>query len=142
MIICFAFQAVVSSEKWWEHTTLYQIYPRSFQDSNDDGIGDLAGITARLDYLVDIGIETFLLSPIYASPMADFGYDVSNYTDVDPIFGTLEDFEKMSEEAKKRNLKIVMDFIPNHSSNKHEWFLKSENREEPYTDYYIWRDRN
>merc|ERR1712179_137361 len=142
VIICFAFQAVASSGKWWEHTTLYQIYPRSFQDSNDDGTGDLAGITSRLDYLVDIGVEAFWLSPIYASPMADFGYDVSNYTDVDQIFGTIEDFDNLSKEAKKRGLKIVMDFIPNHSSNKSEWFIKSENTEEPYTDYYIWRDRN
>merc|ERR1711970_375636 len=142
VVICFIFQAVASSGKWWEHTNLYQIYPRSFQDSNDDGTGDLAGITARLDYLVDIGVEAFWLSPIYASPMADFGYDVSNYTDVDPIFGTLEDFDNLSKEAEKRGLKIVMDFIPNHSSKKHEWFLKSESREEPYTDYYIWRDRN
>jgi len=138
----FAVQAAASSGKWWEHTALYQIYPRSFQDSNDDGTGDLAGITSRLDHLVDIGVETFWLSPIFKSPMKDFGYDISNYTDVDPIFGTLEDFETMSAEAKKRNLRIVMDFVPNHSSNEHEWFLKSEQKEEPYTDYYIWRDRN
>merc|ERR1711970_536264 len=142
VVICFIFQAVASSGKWWEHTNLYQIYPRSFQDSNDDGTGDLACITARLDSLVDIGVEAFWLPPIYASPMADFGYDVSNYTDVDPIFGTLEDFDNLSKEAQKRNLKIIMDFIPNHSSDQHEWFIKSENREEPYTDYYIWRDRN
>ena len=147
MILSFAFiflalQASPSSGKWWEHTAVYQIYPRSFQDSNDDGTGDLTGITSRLDHLVDIGVETFWLSPIYKSPMADFGYDISDYVDVDPIFGTIEDFDTLSVEAKKRNLRIVMDFVPNHSSNEHEWFLKSEQKEEPYTDYYIWKDRN
>ena len=142
LLTSLALQARASSGKWWEQTTVYQIYPRSFQDSNDDGTGDLAGITSRLDHLVDIGVETFWLSPIYKSPMADFGYDISDYVDVDPIFGTLEDFETLSAEAKKRNLRIVMDFVPNHSSNEHEWFLKSEQKEEPYTDYYIWKDRN
>merc|ERR1719334_555206 len=132
----------MAQKKWWEHTIVYQIYPRSFQDSDGDGTGDLAGITSRLDHLVDIGVETFWLSPIYKSPMADFGYDISDYTDVDPIFGTIQDFETLSAEARKRNLRIVMDFVPNHSSNEHEWFLKSEQRIEPYTDYYIWKDRN
>ena len=131
-----------AQEKWWQTTSVYQIYPRSFQDSNDDGTGDLAGITARLDYLVSLGVESFWLSPIYRSPMADFGYDISSYTDVDPIFGTLEDFDTLSAAAKERGLRIVMDFVPNHSSNEHEWFVKSEAREAPYTDYYIWRDAN
>ena len=143
---------------------MYQIYPRSFQDSDDDGTGDLAGITSRLDHLVNIGVGAFWLSPIYKSPMADFGYDISNYQvfmsspssspssfskksfsihqDVDPIFGSMEDFELLVQEAKDRGLKIVMDFVPNHSSNEHEWFMKSEQREDPYTDYYIWKDRN
>jgi len=129
-------------ERWWQTTTVYQIYPRSFQDSDGDGTGDLAGITSRLDYLVSLGVETFWLSPIYRSPMADFGYDISSYVDIDPIFGTLQDFDQLSAAAKERGLRIVMDFVPNHSSNEHDWFLRSEAREDPYTDYYIWKDAN
>jgi len=128
--------------KWWQNTIVYQIYPRSFQDSDDDGTGDLIGITNRLDHLVNIGVGAFWLSPIYKSPMADFGYDISDYQDVDPIFGTMQDFEQLSAESRARGIKIIMDFVPNHSSNEHEWFLKSEKREAPYTDYYIWKDRN
>ena len=97
-------------------------------------------VSSRLDHLLDIGVEAFWLSPVYKSPMADFGYDISDYRDIDPIFGTMEDFETLAVEAKARGLRIIMDFVPNHSSNQHEWFLRSEAREEPYTDYYIWRD--
>jgi len=128
--------------RWWQTTTVYQIYPRSFQDSDGDGTGDLTGITSRLDYLVSLGVETFWLSPIYRSPMADFGYDISSYVDIDPIFGTIQDFDLLSAAAKERGLRIVMDFVPNHSSNEHEWFMRSEAREDPYTDYYIWKDAN
>jgi len=128
--------------RWWQTTTVYQIYPRSFQDSDGDGTGDLSGITSRLDYLVSLGVETFWLSPIYRSPMADFGYDISSYVDIDPIFGTIQDFDLLSAAAKERGLRIVMDFVPNHSSNEHEWFMRSEAREDPYTDYYIWKDAN
>ena len=126
--------------QWWERSVIYQIYPRSFQDSDGDGTGDLQGITSRLDHLVELGVEAFWLSPVYKSPMADFGYDISDYRDIDPIFGTMEDFEILAAEAKARGLKIIMDFVPNHSSNEHEWFLRSEAREDPFTDYYIWRD--
>ena len=127
---------------WWQHTTIYQIYPRSFQDSDGDGTGDLAGITSRLDHLTNIGVETFWLSPVYTSPMADFGYDISNYTDIDPVFGSLADFTALAEAAAERGLRLVMDFVPNHSSEQHPWFQASERREEPYTDYYIWADRS
>ena len=113
------------SSQWWETAVIYQIYPRSFQDSDDDGTGDLRGITARLDHLVDIGVQAFWLSPVYKSPMADFGYDISDYRDIDPIFGTMDDFEELATAAKKRGLKIIMDFVPNHSSNQHDWFLRS-----------------
>ena len=98
------------------------------------------GIESRLDYLDGLGVETFWLSPIYKSPMADFGYDISDFTDVDPVFGTMADFESLAAAAHAKDMKVVMDFIPNHSSNEHEWFVKSVAREEPYTDYYVWRD--
>src|SRR5690242_12754574 len=107
---------------WWQSGTVYQIYPRSFKDSNADGIGDLAGITEKLDYLTWLGVDSLWLSPFYPSPMADFGYDISNYVDVDPIFGNLADFDKLLEAAHARNLKMLVDFVPNHTSDEHEWF--------------------
>ena len=100
----------------------------------------LQGIESRLDYLAEIGIETVWLSPIFTSPMKDFGYDISNFTDIDPIFGTLDDFKSLLALAHERNLKIVLDFVPNHSSDEHEWFKKSVAKEEPFTDYYVWAD--
>src|SRR4051794_33757232 len=102
---------------WWQSGVVYQIYPRSFQDSNGDGIGDLAGIRSRLDYLQWLGIDSIWLSPIYPSPMADFGYDISNYVDVHPIFGSLAEFDALVAEAHSRGLKIIMDFVPNHTSD-------------------------
>ncbi|CAG7819462.1 unnamed protein product [Allacma fusca] len=126
--------------EWWQETVIYQIYPRSFQDSDGNGVGDLNGITSRLDYFVDLGIEAIWISPIYTSPMKDFGYDISDFRDIEPQFGTMEDFKRMSEEFKKRGIKLIMDIVPNHSSDEHEWFNKSINRIEPYTDYYVWRD--
>ena len=125
---------------WWRHTTVYQIYPRSYQDSDGDGTGDLKGIESRLDYLAEIGIETVWLSPIFTSPMKDFGYDISDFVGIDPIFGTLEDFKSLLALAHERGLKVVLDFVPNHSSDEHEWFKKSVAKEEPFTDYYVWSD--
>ncbi|XP_021952619.1 alpha-glucosidase isoform X1 [Folsomia candida] len=126
--------------KWWDSGIIYQVYPRSHQDSNGDGIGDLAGIQSRLDHFVELGIQAVWISPIYQSPMADFGYDISNFTDIAPVFGTLDDFRNLSDAMKERNIKLVMDFVPNHSSDEHVWFNRSVNRIEPYTDYYVWKD--
>lgn len=127
--------------KWWQRGVIYQIYPRSFQDTNNDGIGDLPGILKRLDHLVDLGADAAWVSPIYPSPMADFGYDVSNYCDVAPIFGSLADFDRLITAAHARGLKIILDFVPNHTSNQHPWFQHSRSsHRNPYRDWYIWRD--
>src|SRR3954468_19769734 len=118
---------------WWRDAVVYQIYPRSFQDSDGDGVGDLPGIASRLDHLVELGVDALWLSPIYPSPLADFGYDVSDYTAVDPVFGTLEDFDRLLAEAHGRGLRLLMDLVPCHTSIEHPWF-----REHP--DWYIWAD--
>ncbi len=129
------------SAAWWERSVIYQIYPRSFQDSDGDGVGDLKGIERRLDYLVDLGVDAIWISPIYPSPMADFGYDVANYCDIDPRFGTLADFDDLLARAHTRHLKVILDFVPNHSSDRHPWFVESRgSRENPKRDWYIWRD--
>ncbi len=126
---------------WWQRGIIYQIYPRSFQDSNGDGIGDLAGITARLDYVVTLGVDAIWISPINPSPMADFGYDVSDYTGIDPIFGGMADFDALLDAAHQRGLKLIMDFVPNHTSEQHPWFLESRSsRDSLKRDWYIWRD--
>jgi alpha-glucosidase len=126
---------------WWQRGIIYQIYPRSFMDSNGDGVGDLPGITGQLDYLRWLGVDALWLSPIYPSPMADFGYDVANYTGIDPIFGTLADFDTLVAESHARGLKLMLDFVPNHSSDEHPWFVESRaSRENPRRDWYIWRD--
>jgi alpha-glucosidase len=126
---------------WWQHGTIYQIYPRSFQDSNGDGVGDLAGITRRLDYLQWLGIDAIWLSPIFLSPMADFGYDIADYTAIDPRFGTLADFDRLVSEAHRRGLKVILDYVPNHTSDQHPWFVASRSsRHHPQRDWYIWRD--
>ncbi len=128
---------------WWETGIVYQIYPRSFQDSNDDGIGDLTGIQSRLAYLQELGITAIWLSPIYPSPMVDFGYDVSNYTDIHPVFGTLDDFDDLLEEVHQRGMKLILDFVPNHTSDQHPWFQESRSsRDNPKRDWYIWKDPN
>lgn len=130
-----------ASVPWWERGVIYQIYPRSFQDSDGDGVGDLAGIEMRLDYLVDLGVDALWLSPIFPSPMADFGYDVSDYVGVDPLFGSLEDFDRLLAAAHRRGLKLLLDFVPNHSSDRHPWFVESRSsRDNPKRDWYIWRD--
>ncbi len=126
---------------WWQKGVIYQIYPRSFYDSNGDGIGDLAGITHKLDYLHWLGADAIWLSPIYPSPMADFGYDISDYTNIHPIFGTLQDLDTLISEAHQRQLKVILDFVPNHSSDEHPWFKESRSsRTNPKRDWYIWRD--
>jgi alpha-glucosidase len=127
--------------RWWQTAAIYQIYPRSFQDSNGDGIGDLAGIMRRLPYLVDLGVDAIWLSPIFPSPMADFGYDISDYCGIDPLFGTLADFDALLEAAHRHGLKLILDFVPNHTSDRHPWFLQSRgSRHNAKRDWYIWRD--
>ncbi len=127
--------------KWWERGIIYQIYPRSFMDSNGDGVGDLVGIRSKLDYLQWLGVDAIWISPIYPSPMADFGYDISNYTDIDPIFGTLNDFDALLADAHDRGLKVLLDYVPNHTSDQHPWFLDSRSsRDSAKRNWYIWRD--
>ncbi len=131
----------MEDKKWWKQAVIYQIYPRSFQDSNHDGIGDLKGIIRRLDYLSLLGVDAIWLSPVYRSPQDDNGYDISDYRDIDPMFGTIEDMEALIEEAGKRNIRIIMDLVLNHSSDEHSWFQEAKkSRENPYHDYYVWRD--
>ncbi|HWT12723.1 MAG TPA: alpha-amylase family glycosyl hydrolase [Allosphingosinicella sp.] len=126
---------------WWQQGIVYQIYPRSFQDSDGDGVGDLEGIGRRLDYLTWLGVDAIWISPIYPSPMADFGYDIADYRGVDPMFGTLDDFDRLVAEAHARGLKVILDFVPNHSSDRHPWFEESRaSRDNPRRDWYIWRD--
>ena len=131
-----------TNDLWWKKGVIYQIYPRSFMDSNRDGIGDLLGIVQRLDYLGEtLGVDAIWLSPFYPSPQADFGYDVSNYCAVDPQFGNLDDFDHLVTEAHKRNIQFVIDFVPNHTSEEHPWFLESRaTRDNPKRDWYVWRD--
>ena len=126
---------------WWQKGVVYQIYPRSFQDSNGDGIGDLNGIRQRLDYLQELGVDAVWLSPVYPSPMADFGYDISDYVDIDPLFGTLADFDALLADVHQRGMKLVLDFVPNHTSEAHAWFKESrQSRTNPKADWYIWKD--
>jgi alpha-glucosidase len=126
---------------WWQSGIVYQVYPRSFQDTNGDGIGDLRGIAERLNYLVALGVDAVWLSPIYPSPMADFGYDVADYCGIDPIFGTMADFDALVARAHGLGLKLILDFVPNHTSDRHPWFLDSAaSRQSPRRDWYLWRD--
>ncbi len=128
--------------EWWKRAVIYEVYPRSFQDSNGDGIGDLAGILERLDYLVELGVDAVWISPIYPSPMADFGYDISDYCGIDPLFGTMADFDRLLAEVHRRGLRLILDFVPNHTSDQHPWFLESRaSRENAKRDWYIWRDQ-
>ena len=130
-----------NNEKWWKKAVVYQIYPKSFQDSDGDGIGDLQGIIKRLDYLETLGINAIWLSPVFKSPQADNGYDISDYRDIDPTFGSLDDMEELINEAKKHKIRIMMDLVLNHSSNEHRWFKEAKkSKDNPYHNYYIWRD--
>ncbi|MFZ1013414.1 MAG: alpha-glucosidase [Terracidiphilus sp.] len=133
---------IVSSERdWWKNAVIYEIYPRSFQDSNGDGIGDLNGITEHLDYLKQLGVDAIWLTPIYPSPQVDFGYDISDYEAIDPQYGTLADFDHLVAEADKRHIRVIMDMVMNHSSDQHKWFLASRSsRTNPYRDWYMWHN--
>jgi len=133
--------AAHSPDPWWKHAVFYEIYPRSFADANNDGTGDLNGITAKLDYLQDLGIDAIWITPCYPSPQVDFGYDVSDYRNIAPEYGTLADFDRLVSEAKKRNIRIIMDLVMNHTSDKHAWFIDSRSsKTSPHRDWYVWRD--
>ena len=125
---------------WWKKAVIYQIYPRSFMDSNGDGIGDIPGIISKLDYIASLGVDVIWLSPVYASPNEDNGYDISDYMSIHPDFGTMDDFDTLIKEAEKRGIKIIMDLVINHTSSEHEWFQKSRKGIEPYKDFYYWSD--
>ena len=152
LFICLYLSAVASAQtgakpvdeeghRWWQHAVFYEIYPRSFADSNNDGIGDLNRITSKLDYLHDLGVDAIWISPCFPSPQVDFGYDVSDYENIDPMYGTLNDFDRLASEAKKRGIHIILDFVVNHTSDQHPWFLDSKSsRTAAHRDWYIWRD--
>jgi alpha-glucosidase len=127
--------------QWWQHAVFYEIYPRSFADSNNDGVGDLKGITSKMGYLHELGVDAIWISPCYPSPQVDFGYDVSDYENIDPMYGTLADFDRMAAEGKKQKIRIIMDYVINHTSDQHKWFLASKSsKTSPYRNWYMWRD--
>jgi alpha-glucosidase len=146
LLCSFVFAATLFGQQspadlWWKHAIIYEIYPRSFQDSNGDGVGDINGITSRLDYLKDLGIDAIWITPMYPSPGVDYGYDISDYTAIDSEYGTMADFDHLMTEAKKRNIRVIMDFVINHTSDQHPWFIESRSsRTNPKRDWYIWRD--
>ena len=136
------------STEWWKKAVVYQIYPRSFADSDNDGVGDLRGIIDNLDYLNDgngaqgeaLGVDALWLSPVYPSPQRDFGYDIADFDSIDPLFGTMADFDELVAEAHRRNIRILMDLVVNHTSSQHPWFIASRSsRDSPHRGYYIWR---
>lgn len=129
-----------TNKKWWEHATIYQIYPRSFQDSDGDGIGDLVGITSRLNHLADIGVNTIWMSPMFQSPLKDFGYDVSDFYKVHDEYGTMADFDNFLQTATNLGINVLLDFVPNHSSDQCEWFVQSLLRNPDYDEFYTWHD--
>jgi alpha-glucosidase len=136
-----AAQGSANEKNWWQNAVFYEIYPRSFADANNDGIGDLKGITAHLDYLKDLGVDAIWLTPTYPSPQVDFGYDISDYVAVDPKYGTMADFDHLMAEANKRHIRVLMDMVMNHTSDKHKWFLQSaSSKTNPYRDWYVWHD--
>jgi alpha-glucosidase len=147
LFCCSSFAAAQTSpvdaegHPWWQHAVFYEIYPRSFADSNNDGVGDLNGISSKMTYLHDLGVDAIWISPCYPSPQVDFGYDVSDYENIDPMYGTLADFDGMVAEGKKHDVRIILDFVPNHTSDQHPWFLDSKSsRNSAHRDWYIWRD--
>lgn len=144
-IICvIVLNSIVVADEWWEHGHFYQIYPRSFQDSDGDGIGDLKGITKRLEFLKFIGVTGVWLNPIFTSPMADSGYDISNFREIHPEYGSMEDLDNFVKKCKELDVKLILDFVPNHTSDEHEWFIKSSDKNHPefhkYKDYFIWHE--
>ena len=133
--------ATATTHPWWKGATIYQIYPRSFQDSNGDGIGDLPGITQRLPHVASLGVDAIWISPFFTSPMKDFGYDVADYCDVDPIFGTLADFDALIARSHELGLKVLIDQVYSHTSDEHPWFAESRmGRSNPKQDWYVWAD--
>jgi alpha-glucosidase len=131
----------VEGHSWWQHAVFYELYPRSFADSNNDGIGDLNGITSKLDYLKNLGVDAIWITPCFPSPQVDFGYDISDYENIDPMYGTLQDFDRLVAEGRKRGIRILLDFVVNHTSDQHKWFLDSKSsRTSAHRDWYIWRD--
>ena len=131
-----------NNKKWWQNAVVYQIYPRSFCDSNGDGIGDLRGIIQKMGYLGKLGIDAIWLSPVCKSPQDDNGYDISDYRKINPMFGTMEDFKLMIDEMHKRGIRLIMDLVANHTSDEHEWFKQSRSSvDNPYRDYYIWKKK-
>lgn len=129
---------LAAQKSWWQTASFYQIYPRSFKDSDGDGVGDLIGVTQSLPYLKEIGVAATWLSPFLKSPMADFGYDISDFFEVDPLFGTMENFHELMRKSEESGVRIILDFVPNHSSDECEWFIKSAARDPQYLDYYVW----
>lgn len=140
IVQCATKYSIKQDEDWWKTATFYQIYPKSFKDSDGDGIGDLQGIIDKLDYIQDLGVTAIWLSPIYKSPLVDEGYDISDFRDIDPRFGNLTIFVQLVDEAHRRGLRVILDYVPNHTSDQHEWFQKSLNGEEGYEDYFVWVD--
>ena len=130
-----------SANPWWKHAVVYEIYPRSYQDSNGDGMGDLNGITSRLDYLQGLGVDAIWIAPMYPSPQVDFGYDISNYESVDPQYGTLADMDRLIAEGKSHHVRVILDMVLNHTSDKHQWFIDAaSSRTNPKHDWYCWND--
>ncbi|HTP88469.1 MAG TPA: alpha-glucosidase [Bryobacteraceae bacterium] len=130
-----------TADPWWKHAVIYEVYPSSFQDSNGDGVGDINGIASRLDYLKNLGVDAIWITPMYPSPQVDFGYDIADYTAIDPQYGTMDDFDRLVREAKARGIRVIMDFVANHTSDQNAWFVESRSsRDNPKRDWYIWRD--
>ena len=129
----------MEERKWFREMTVYQIWPRSFCDGNNDGIGDLKGVLSKLEYIKSLGADAVWFSPLYVSPQADYGYDIADYCNINPEYGTLDEFKQVLDKAHGLGLRVIMDLVINHTSDQHEWFKKSVKREEPYTDFYIWR---
>jgi alpha-glucosidase len=133
----------MTTTPWWRGAVVYQVYPRSMMDANNDGIGDIPGIISKLDYIASLGVDAIWVSPFFKSPMKDFGYDISDYRDIDPIFGTLADFDELIAKAHARGIKIIIDQVLSHTSDQHAWFLESrESRDNPKSDWYVWVDPN
>jgi alpha-glucosidase len=130
-----------AGHQWWQNAVFYEIYPRSFADSNNDGVGDLNGITSKLDYLKQLGVDAIWITPCYPSPQVDFGYDVSDYENIDPMYGNLQDFDRMQSAAKSRGIHIILDYVINHTSDQHKWFVDSRSsRDSAHRDWYVWHD--
>src|SRR6202163_4548685 len=134
-------QTDAHGRQWWQNSVFYEIYPRSFADSNNDGIGDLNGITSKLDYLHELGVDAIWITPCFPSPQVDFGYDVSDYEAIDPMYGTMKDFDRLVAEGKKRDIRVILDFVVNHTSDQHKWFIDSKSsKTSAHRDWFIWRD--